>query len=98
MVLDHNLQHMAPFSILEAGFCMVFRCASFMCLVPGATFGTPGAENLPGLGLGPFWSKKGVPENMVLWNNDFPNGVYGGPPEGNGSYGAQEAFGQVISP
>ena len=54
MVLDHNLHHMAPFSILEAGFCMVFRRASFMFLVPGAKFGIPKAEKLPGLGLGPF--------------------------------------------
>ena len=35
---------------------------------------------------------------MVLWKIDFPNGVYGGSPEGNGLYGIQEAFGQVIFP
>ena len=98
MVLGHNLHHMAPFSILEAGFCMVFRRASFMLFVPGAKFGTLGPKNWPGLGLGPFWSKNWGSKNMVLWRNDFPNGVYGGPPEGNGLYGAQEAFGQVNSP
>ena len=98
MVLGHNLHHMAPFSILEAGFCMVFRRAPFMCLVPGAKFGTLGPKSWPGLGLGPFWSENGGTKNMVLWKNDFPRGDYEGPPEGNGLYGAQEAFGQVISP
>ena len=41
MVLGHNLHHMAPFGILEAGFCMVFRPASFWFLVPGSHFWTP---------------------------------------------------------
>ena len=41
MVFGHNLHHMAPFGILEAGFCMVFRPASFWFLVPGTHFGTP---------------------------------------------------------
>ena len=76
---------------------MGFRRASFMFFVPGAKFGTLGPKKMPGLGLGPFWSKNGGPENMVLWKFDFPNGDYGGPPEGNGLYGVQEAFGQVIS-
>ena len=98
MVLGNNLHHMAPFSILEAGFCMVFRRASFMFSVPWAGFGTPGPKFWPGLGLGPFWSENWGSGKMVLWKNDFPGGDYGGPPEGNGSYGVQEAFGQVISP
>ena len=41
MVFGHNLHHMAPFGILEAGFCMVFRPASFWFLVPGTRFWTP---------------------------------------------------------
>ena len=90
---------MAPFSILEAaGFCMIFRRASFMCWVPGARFWTPELKIWPGLGLGPFWSKNGGSKNMVLWRTDFPRGDDGDPPEGNGLYGAEEAFGQVISP
>ena len=34
MVFGHNLDHMAPFATLEAGFCTVFRRASF----PGVVF------------------------------------------------------------
>ena len=58
----------------------------------------PGAENLARAGPGTFSEQNGGPKNIVLWKNDFPGGHYGGPPEGNGLYGAQEAFGQVISP
>ena len=77
MVLGHNLHHMAPFSILEAGFCMVFRRASFMFSVPGARFWPLGPKIWSGLRLGPFWSKNGDPENVVLWKNDFPRRDYG---------------------
>ena len=77
---------------------MAFWHTSFVVSVPGVRFGTPGPKIWPGLGLGPFWSENGGTKNMVLWKNDFPRGDYEGPPEGNGLYGAQEAFGQVISP
>ena len=40
MVFGHNLHHIASFGILEAGFCMVFRSASFWFLVPGSHFGS----------------------------------------------------------
>ena len=39
MVLGHNLHYMALFEIPRAAFCMVFRCASFVCSCPGADFG-----------------------------------------------------------
>ena len=48
MVLGHNLHHMAPFPNPRAGFCMVFRRASFIFLVPGTTSWTRD----PILGLG----------------------------------------------
>ena len=41
MVLGHNFDHMAPFGILEAGFCMAFRRASFSFWAPGAVFWNP---------------------------------------------------------
>ena len=41
MVLGHNFDHMAPFGILEAGFCMVFRRASFWFWALGVVFWTP---------------------------------------------------------
>ena len=41
MFFGHNLHHMQPFGILEAGFCMVFRCASFWFWVPRTHFWTP---------------------------------------------------------
>ena len=42
MVFGHNLHHMAPFGILEAGFCMVFRPASFWFWVPRTNIGARG--------------------------------------------------------
>ena len=54
---------------------------------------------MPGLGLGPVWSKNGgVEKTRFCGEMISPWGDYGDPPEGNGLYGAQEAFGQVISP
>ena len=71
MVFGNNLHHMAPFGILEAGFCMVFRPASFWFLVPGTHFWTPepkfgsrnqnldpGFGDLAPAGLGRFWEGK----------------------------------------
>ena len=57
MVFGHNLHHMAPFEILEAGFCTVFRRASFWFLVPGVKFGTPDPKfGTPDPKLGPGWA------------------------------------------
>ena len=80
MVLGHNLHHMAPFSILEAGFCMIFRRASFMFSVPGARFGTLGPKNWPGLGLGPFWSKNGGPKKTLFCGRKISPGEITGVP------------------
>ena len=62
MVFGHNLHHMAPFEFLEAGFCMVFRRASFVFSCPGVDFGAagqilgaPGRHFGPGGFLGQFW-------------------------------------------
>ena len=35
MVFGHNLRYMAPFDFSKAGFCMVFRRASFVFSCPG---------------------------------------------------------------
>ncbi len=75
----------------------LYRRASFVFLVPGQIW-DPRAEHLARAGLGTFLEQTWGPKNVVLWRNDFPNRVYGVPPEGNGLYGDQEAFGQVISP
>ena len=42
MVFGHNLRYMAPFDFSRAGFCMVFRRASFVFSCPGADFGARG--------------------------------------------------------
>ena len=92
---------LAPYgSVFNSGGGILhgFPARIFYVFGPGGQIWDPGAEKMPGLGLGPFWSKNGGSKNMVLWRNDFPRGDYGVPPEGNGLYGAQEAFGQVISP
>jgi len=44
--------NMAPFGILEAGFCMVFRPASFCFWAPGVHFWTPEPKCGPGEVLG----------------------------------------------
>ena len=59
MFFGHNLHHMAPFGILEAGFCMVFRPASFWFLVPGTHFWTPEPKFGPGIWkLGSGWPRE----------------------------------------
>ena len=55
MVFGHNLHRMAPFGILEAGFCMVFRPASFWFWVPRTNIGARGQNWSKNLILGPFW-------------------------------------------
>ena len=52
MVFGHNLHLMAPFELIPAGFCIIFRRASFMFLVPRAKSGPK-----PKFGPGP----KGAP-------------------------------------
>ena len=42
MVFGHTLRYMAPFDFSRAGFCMVFRRASFVFSCPGADFGGRG--------------------------------------------------------
>ena len=82
----------------EGGVLHGFSARIFYAFGPRGQIWDPGAKKVPGLGLGPFWSKNSGPDKVVLWTNDFPNGDYRGHPEGNGLYGTQEAFGQVISP
>ena len=42
MVFGHNLRYMAPFGFSRAGFCMVFRRASFVFSGLGTDFGGRG--------------------------------------------------------
>ena len=74
MVFGHNLRYMAPFDFSRAGFCMVFRHASFVFSCPGTDLGGRGRildlqVNI--LARGPFWPQKMVPKKNVLWRNDF---------------------------
>ena len=74
MVFGHNLRYMAPFDFSNAGFCMVFRRASFVFSCPGTDFGGRGRildlqVNI--LTRGAFWHQKMVPKKVVLWRNDF---------------------------
>ena len=58
MVFGHNLRYMAPFDFSRAGFCMVFRRASFVFSCPGADFGGRGRILEPRgrhFGLGTFF-------------------------------------------
>ena len=69
MVLGHNLRYMAPFDFSRAGFCMVFRRASFVFSCPGADLEARGQIcEPPGKHFGPgtLSSKKCVLKNMVL--------------------------------
>ena len=60
MVFGHNLHHMPPFGILEAGFCMVFRPASFWFLVPGTDIGARGQNWSQNLILGSILAPVGA--------------------------------------
>ena len=76
MLFRHNLHHMAPFGILEAGFCMVFRCASFSFWAPGTHFGTPGPKIGPGIWkLGPGWPGEVFGPNMGVEKTWFCEGM-----------------------
>ena len=90
MVFGHNLRYMAPFDFSRAGFCMVFRRASFVFSCSETDFGGRGRildlqVNI--LARGPFWPPKMVPEKVVLWRNDFVVGVLGNPSCPNEFYG-----------
>ena len=75
MVFGHNLHHMAPFGILEAGFCMVFRCASFWLLVPGTHCWTPGPKSRPRIWkLGPGWPGEVLEQKWGSEKHGFARG------------------------
>ena len=84
MVLGHNLQHMAPFEILEAGFCTVFRRASFWFSVPGVKSGTPD----PGLGTGWAWRLWDPPRGSTFVEGWFSHKGERGGPKGEWILGA----------
>ena len=65
---------------------------------PRDHFGDPGSQIWTPAGLGTFFGQHGAPKNMILWKNWSPMGVHGDLCEGIGLYGAQEAFGQAVSP
>ena len=59
MFFGHNLHLMAPFELIPAGFCIIFRRASFMFLDTGAKSGPNRAHFWPGpFGLQNQGSKK----------------------------------------
>ena len=69
MVFGHNLRYMAPFDFSRAGFCMVFRRASFVFSCPGADFGGPGRILDPQvviLARGFFLAPKNGPEKSCF--------------------------------
>ena len=76
MVFGHNLRYMAPFDFSRAGFCMVFRRASFVFSCPGTDLGAQDRILDPQdrildpqvniLARGPFWPQKMVPKKVVV--------------------------------
>ena len=69
MVFGHNLRYMAPFDFSRAGFCMVFRRASFVFACLGVDF--RGQDQILDLQVnilarGPFGLNNGPPENVLL--------------------------------
>ena len=60
---------MAPFDFSRAGFCMVFRHASFVFSCPGVEFGGPGRILEPRgqhFGPGTFLTPKNGPEKKCF--------------------------------
>ena len=74
MVFGPNLHLMAPFELLEAGFCTEFRHASFVFSRPEADFWTPdlnfGIQGSTCWAGDPFWSILGS-QKLLLWRNHF---------------------------
>ena len=90
MVFGHNLRYMAPFDFSRAGFCMVFRRASFVFSCLGTDFGGQGRIFGPGVNIlarGPFWGQKWGPKKIVLQRNDFLVRIQGDPSCPNEFYG-----------
>ena len=90
MVFGHNLRYMAPLDFSRAGFCMVFRRASFVFHARGriweaeVEFWNPEVDILA---RGLFWPQKMVPKKVVLWRNYFVVGFWGNPFRPNEFYG-----------
>ena len=90
MVFGHNLRYMAPFDVSRAGFCMVFRRASFVfhawgwILEAGVGFWNPEVDILA---RGRFLSDFGVPKKIVLQRNGFVVRIQGDPSCPNEFYG-----------
>ena len=82
MVFGHNLRYMGPFDFSRAGFCMVFRRASFVFSCPGAEFRGRGRNFGPGVNIlarGRFLSDFGVLKKIVLQRNVFLVRIQGDP-------------------
>ena len=65
MVFSHNLRYMAPFDFSRAGFCMVFRRASFDFSCLGTELGGRGQISEPRgryFGPGTFFERFWGPE------------------------------------
>ena len=65
MVFGHNLRYVAPFDFPRAGFCIVFRRASFVFSCPGADLGGRGRIFGPWgqhFGPGTFFGSRMGPE------------------------------------
>ena len=95
MVSGHNLRYMAPFDFSRAGFCMVFRRASFVFSCPGTDFGGPGRILDPrGRHFGPGKFLE-VLKNIFLQRNDVVVRIQGDPSCPNEFYGPEELHGQA---
>ena len=90
MVFGHNLRYVAPFDFSRAGFCMVFRRASFVFSWPGVDFGGRGRILDPEVDIlawGRFLSDFGVLKKIVLQRNGFVVRIQGNPSCPNELYG-----------
>ena len=82
IVFGHNWLYMALFDFSRAGFCMVFRRASFVFHArgqiseAGVGFWIPEVDILA---RGRFLGDLGVPKKMVLQRNDFLVRIQGDP-------------------
>ena len=86
VVSGHNLDHMAPFSNPRPGFCMVFRRAHFIFLVPGTRFWTQGPIYGPriskfgsGWAQDSFGAKLGPGKTWFCLGNGLKNEDMGNP-------------------
>ena len=99
MFFGHNMHHMTPFSNPRHGFCMVFRCAPFLCWVPWTHLWKPEPKLGPGVSKFSLGWAQAIFEpalEKLLFGNGFKINILGNPVTQMDRMGSRRPLGEVI--